>query len=378
MPPAIVLPSKPPPSRSSPPASDALGVPENVQPSSRLARIATPGLAPSLPAAPGAPSSPLRPCRPMSPVAPCAPAGPASPFSPCGPGAPRAAGSAGLLRTQCPRVGIALVGPCALDTRQSERSGCSRVAPQALLTPDTLRTLQRCNGAARQIHIPDRAVPDVDAANGAIAIRARCVVLRHRHASAVVRATQSATTPIQCTQVSHAYTSASDAFHWTASAMTLAASVRHRLASGDVAVRDSDCHPVHFRVCANLMDSVRTGRPAFETTLGMPVFEYLAQNPDYSEVFNGAMTALSAPVAGAAIEAYDFSQYRLIVDVAGGHGEVLASILKASPGSRGVLAEVGHVVEGARRRITGPAFQIVARPSSAISSRLCRPAAMPM
>ena len=109
--------------------------------------------------------------------------------------------------------------------------------------------------------------------------------------------------------------------------------------------------PLHFRVYANLMDSVRTGRPAVETTLGMPVFEYLAQHPDYSEVFNDAMTALSAPVAGAAIEAYDFSQYRLIVDVAGGHGEVLTSILEACPGARGVLAEVGHVVEGARRRI---------------------------
>jgi hypothetical protein len=109
--------------------------------------------------------------------------------------------------------------------------------------------------------------------------------------------------------------------------------------------------PLHFRVYASLMDSVKTGRPAAEAILGMPVFEYFAQNPEYSEVFNDAMTALSAPVAGAAIEAYDFSQYRLIVDVAGGHGEVLTSILRACPGVRGVLAEVGHVVEGARPRI---------------------------
>src|SRR5687768_9211952 len=48
--------------------------------------------------------------------------------------------------------------------------------------------------------------------------------------------------------------------------------------------------PLHFRGYANLMDSVRTGRPAAETTFGMPVFEYLAQHPDYSEVFNDAMT----------------------------------------------------------------------------------------
>jgi hypothetical protein len=109
--------------------------------------------------------------------------------------------------------------------------------------------------------------------------------------------------------------------------------------------------PPHFQVYANLMHSVMTGRPAAETTFGMPVFEYFAQNPEYSEVFNDAMTALSAPVAGAAIEAYDFSRYDLIVDVAGGHGEVLMSILKACPGVRGMLAEVPHVVEGARPRI---------------------------
>jgi hypothetical protein len=61
--------------------------------------------------------------------------------------------------------------------------------------------------------------------------------------------------------------------------------------------------PFHFRVYADLLTSVKTGKTAAETALGMPVFEYLAKNPDYSQIFNDAMTALSAPVAGAAIEA---------------------------------------------------------------------------
>lgn len=109
--------------------------------------------------------------------------------------------------------------------------------------------------------------------------------------------------------------------------------------------------PLHFRVYANLVDSVRTGRPAAEKTLGMPVFEYLAANPDYSEVFNDAMTAMSGPAASAAIEAYDFSRYPTIVDVAGGHGEVLMAILRACPGSRGVVADLEHVIQGTRKRI---------------------------
>ena len=111
--------------------------------------------------------------------------------------------------------------------------------------------------------------------------------------------------------------------------------------------------PVHFKVYASLMDSVLTGKPAADTALGMPVFEYLAKNPDYSRVFNEAMTAFSSPVVSAALEAYDFSGIGLLVDVAGGHGEVLLSILKKHPNVRGVLTDVGHVIDGAKPRIAG-------------------------
>jgi hypothetical protein len=109
--------------------------------------------------------------------------------------------------------------------------------------------------------------------------------------------------------------------------------------------------PFHFRVYAELMHSAMTGKPAGDKALGMPVFEYLAKNPDYSAVFNDAMTALSAPVIDAALEAYDFSTIGTLVDVAGGHGEVLMSVLKAHPKVRGILADVAHVIEGAKPRI---------------------------
>jgi O-methyltransferase/methyltransferase family protein len=109
--------------------------------------------------------------------------------------------------------------------------------------------------------------------------------------------------------------------------------------------------PTHYRIYGNIMESLSTGKPCADTTLGMPVFEYLAKDQAYSQVFNDAMTALSAPVAGAAIEAYDFSGIGTLVDVAGGHGEVLMSILKANPTMRGILADLGHVVDGAKPRI---------------------------
>jgi hypothetical protein len=111
--------------------------------------------------------------------------------------------------------------------------------------------------------------------------------------------------------------------------------------------------PFHYRVYSEIMHAVTTGKPAVDKAVGMPVFEYFEKNPEYSQVFNDAMTSMSAPAAAAAIEAYDFSGIGTLVDVAGGHGEVLMSILKACPDVRGILADLGHVVDGAKPRIAG-------------------------
>jgi len=109
--------------------------------------------------------------------------------------------------------------------------------------------------------------------------------------------------------------------------------------------------PFHFRVYADAMHSVMTGLPAVEKTVSGPVFDYFRDNPEQSEIFNNAMTAFSAFVIPAALEAYDFSGIRTLVDIAGGHGQVLTSILLAHPGMRGVLFDLDHVIAGAIPRI---------------------------
>jgi hypothetical protein len=109
--------------------------------------------------------------------------------------------------------------------------------------------------------------------------------------------------------------------------------------------------PFHFRVYAELMHSVATGEPAVEKVTGMPVFEYFATQPALSEIFNDAMTNLSEVVVRAALDVYDFSGIGTLVDVAGGHGAVLTTILNAYPRMRGVLFDLEHVVVGAAARI---------------------------
>ena len=109
--------------------------------------------------------------------------------------------------------------------------------------------------------------------------------------------------------------------------------------------------PFHLRVYSEMMHSVTTGEPAVEKATGMPVFEFFSREHALSEIFNDAMTSFSAFVVPAVLEAYDFSGIGTIVDVAGGHGEVLMSILQKSPGMRGILFDVEHVLAGARPRI---------------------------
>jgi hypothetical protein len=109
----------------------------------------------------------------------------------------------------------------------------------------------------------------------------------------------------------------------------------------------------HFHVWGNLMHSVKTGKPAWGHTHGAEVFDYFAVNPEQAEIFNGAMTDMSVGVAPFVVEAYDFKGFRTLADIAGGHGYLLAQILKANRELSGILFDVPPVVAGASALLEG-------------------------
>jgi hypothetical protein len=113
--------------------------------------------------------------------------------------------------------------------------------------------------------------------------------------------------------------------------------------------------PFHFQVYAEMLHAVRTGQPAADKVAGEPVFEHLArpENRELSEIFNNAMSGFSAQVVPTALEVYDFGGIGTLVDVAGGHGMLLTSILKSYPAMRGILFDLPHVVAGAAPMIDG-------------------------
>ena len=111
--------------------------------------------------------------------------------------------------------------------------------------------------------------------------------------------------------------------------------------------------PYHWTSWAHLLDSVNTGEPAFPKLHGTSVWEYRADRPEEGAIFDTAMTSLSAMVAEAVVQSYDFSRFGVLADVGGGVGSLLAAILTANTSLRGVLFDQSHVVANARPWLEG-------------------------
>jgi hypothetical protein len=105
--------------------------------------------------------------------------------------------------------------------------------------------------------------------------------------------------------------------------------------------------PAHRDDWDELPYSVMTGKTGVARLRGKGLFEYFEEdNPDLSETFNGAMTSVSSLVDDAVLAAYDFSGFRTIADVGGGHGSFLSDIVSRTPGTRGILFDLPSVVAG--------------------------------
>jgi hypothetical protein len=107
-------------------------------------------------------------------------------------------------------------------------------------------------------------------------------------------------------------------------------------------------HEINGRPWGQFIHSVKTGMPSFDLVFGAPVFEYLATQPEAAAIMNEAMTSLSLTEARAVVSAYDFRGINMLVDVGGGHGLLLAEVLKANPAMRAILFELPHALDGAR------------------------------
>jgi hypothetical protein len=102
-----------------------------------------------------------------------------------------------------------------------------------------------------------------------------------------------------------------------------------------------------------LLDYVRTGQPAYEKVFGRPFWDDLAAHPRIAADFD----ALMGP-AGHGVPDYDielsggWEPIRTVVDVGGGTGALLASLLRRHPQVRGILVDLPGTVARAGQIMT--------------------------
>jgi hypothetical protein len=112
------------------------------------------------------------------------------------------------------------------------------------------------------------------------------------------------------------------------------------------------CTPWMSRAWAEFPRVVATGENAMQLAFEMPVWEFFTQHPQESANFNRAMLAVSSTEKTAVAEAYDFSDVRRLVDIGGGIGMLLATVLDRYPRVQGVLFDRPTVIDDARTTFT--------------------------
>jgi DNA-binding transcriptional ArsR family regulator len=103
-------------------------------------------------------------------------------------------------------------------------------------------------------------------------------------------------------------------------------------------------HPRHRDHWSTLDLTVRSGHSEFAAGDGF--FGHLSRDRELGAVFDAGMTALSRLGGAATLASYDFSRFDVIVDIGGGRGAHLATILQEAPRTRGVVFDLPEVTAG--------------------------------
>ncbi len=94
-----------------------------------------------------------------------------------------------------------------------------------------------------------------------------------------------------------------------------------------------------YRAYLGLLDSVRSGRTAFDTVFGVDYYAYLDRDSRLATYYH-QMIALPRGTARLIGSLFDLTPYHTIVDVGGGNGSLLAELLSVTPHAKGMVYEL--------------------------------------
>lgn len=106
-----------------------------------------------------------------------------------------------------------------------------------------------------------------------------------------------------------------------------------------------------YRAWGDFPGSIEAGKGGLGGGHGERRWERFETSAQEARVFHDAMGANTAWAARAVLDAYDFSPFRRIVDLGGGNGTLIASILSAYPSAQGVVFDLPEAVGDAGPRL---------------------------
>jgi len=97
----------------------------------------------------------------------------------------------------------------------------------------------------------------------------------------------------------------------------------------------------------HMEDNIRYGRNAFETAHKEPLFDYLQTHEQEREIFNLSMegTSRDGLIAELMNSHYPLGSFKHLVDIGGGRGLFLASVLRLNPHLTGTVYDLPLVIE---------------------------------
>jgi hypothetical protein len=117
----------------------------------------------------------------------------------------------------------------------------------------------------------------------------------------------------------------------------------------------------HWAPWGRLTDTLRSGESGPQHAFGTDIFSWFQddRNKKQWRIFNAAMTSFSSTTSDAVVASYDFSRFRRIVDIGGGHGFFLKAALSAAPDAHGVLFDLPGTTDGLSSDTLGDRIETV-------------------
>jgi hypothetical protein len=104
---------------------------------------------------------------------------------------------------------------------------------------------------------------------------------------------------------------------------------------------------VFYRLWGELLEIVRTGESGSQRIFGMPFYDYLVHDPAVASLFDQTMAGVVRHRHKPVVEAYNFDQFKTVVDIGGGNGALLAEILKAYSRPTGIIFDLPRAATAA-------------------------------